>query len=436
MDAQKKKKYELRSQEVQELLGNVPKWIVRWGTFLVSVVLVVLILLANVLNYPDVINSKIILTADVPPAEIKSYTDGPLSKLMVKNYEKVDQGQLLAVIQSAANYNDVIWLSENLPDSFQISSVLINGNFSKKLALGEIQSVYGEYINSLEEYVGFVDLDYYRKKANATRNEIARNQNYIETIKEQKKVLGEEYLLVENKYKRDSVLAAKGVLSKLDLELVEEERLASLYKLKEEESNLSRSQIEMARLKQDLLELELQLIKQNQRLYSELKSKYEQLIGALLQWKKKYLIYAPFSGKVSMSKIWSENQFVHEGDVVLTVLPDNYKRILGRVSLEPIGAGKISESDKVIIRFDSYPYLEYGVVTGKLEAMSLTPESGRYYATVVLDSSYLVTNYNTKLEFSQNMLGTAEIITESRNLFERIIEPLKSAMEIQKVYKN
>lgn len=431
---QGREKYELRSQEVQELLGKVPRWIVRWGTLIVFEVLFLLFIIAKLLSYPDVINSQIILTADVPPAEMKAYTDGIIKKMLISDQEIIEQNQLLAVIHSAANYDDVLWLSENLPKNFNVEAVLNQSFKHKKMSLGSIQSVYADYVNSLEEYQGFIDVDYYTKKANATRNEIMKHQIYINNLSSQSKVLKEEFNLNNNKYKRDSILTEQGVLSKKDLEKSEEEKLSSLYRLKEEESKLSQANIEVAKLEQTLLELELQLKQQNQKIYSSLKAKFENLIGAISQWKKDYLIISPFDGRVSMSRIWSENQYVKEGEVVLTILPMNYERILGRVSLKPTGAGKIKNNNRVIIRFDNYPSLEYGVVTGRIASMSLAPEGGMYYASVILDSTTLVTNYNTKLNFSQNMQGSAEIITESRSLLDRIVAPLKSAIEIQQMY--
>ncbi len=429
-------KYEIRSQEVQELLGNVPRWIIRWGTIVVFFVLVALVILSRALSYPDVINSQINLTANVPPAEMKAYMDGTIKRILVQDQESVQKNEILAVIHSAADFHDVLWLSDNLPDGFNVE-VLLNQKFrEKQLQLGGVQSVYADYINNLEEYQGFIDVDYYRKKATAIQDEINKYQVYIFNINEQKKVLLDEYNLIYKKYKRDSLLTEKGVLSRKDLEKSEEEKYASLYKLKEEESRLSQAKIEVIRLEQSLLELELNLKQQDQQIYSLLKSKFENLRGAIAQWRKDYLIEAPFDGIVSMTRIWSENQYVSEGEVVLTVLPQNYERIFGRVSLLPAGAGKIKKQDKVIIRFDNYPYLEYGVVTGRISSMSLAPEGGVYFATVTLDSSRLVTNYNTYLNFSQNMQGSAEIITESRSLMARIIAPVKSAIEIQQMYND
>ncbi|MBN1116967.1 MAG: HlyD family efflux transporter periplasmic adaptor subunit [Bacteroidales bacterium] len=435
MNEKEKQKFEIRSSEVQELLGQVPAWIVRWGTITVLFVLLLLFVLSKVLSYPDIIPSQIILTANIPPAELKAYTDGPIKKIMVSDNQQVEENQILAVIHSSADYSHVLKLDNLLSDTFSIEYFLSDFFEQERLNLGNVQSAYASFINVLEEYKGFVDIDYYQKKALSIQNELFKYNTYINGLTEQQKVLDREFGIVETQYKRDSLLAEQGVLSKKELEKSEADKLNKLLDMKELISLFNQTQIQISSLEHEKLELELQLQKENKKLFSSLKKSWEELKAEIDIWEKNYVIVSPFNGKVSLSKIWSENQYVKKGDVVLYVLPEDFDQIIGRVSLKSTGSGKVKENDKVIIRFDNYPYLEYGVVTGKINTLSLTPDQGLYYATVLLDSSSLITNHGVNLTFSQNMQGSAEIITESRDLLERIVAPLRSAIEIQEIYK-
>jgi multidrug resistance efflux pump len=431
-----KETFEIRSQEVQELLGHVPRWVVRWGTIVILIILVLLFILSKTLRYPDIIHSQIQLTTNIPPAEIKANIDGSIKSILVTDKQAVEKSQTIAVIQSATDYNDICWLSSFLADSFAIEKYINKELFDKKLALGEIQPSYAAFINTLEEYKNFVDVDYYTRKLNSLQEELAKYKHYLANSKEQQALINKEYLIVEQQFKRDSGLAAKGVLSSIELEKSEQARLNKLLDLKQAVSNQNQINIQITNLEQEKLDLQLQLEKENMNLFSTLKARWNELNGAIAQWKEKYIIASPFDGTVSMNKIWSENQYVKEGEIVVTVLPKETEKIVGRVSVQPSGAGKIMKNNKVIIQFDNYPYLEYGVVTGKIESVSLSPENGIYYAKVAIDSTNLITNYNNKLIFSQNMQGSAEIITESRTLFDRIFAPVKSAIEIQSMYKN
>ena len=61
---------EIRSDEIRDILGQVPLWIVRYGTLLILLIFVILVSGAALLKFPDVLHSRIKLTTEVPPAEI------------------------------------------------------------------------------------------------------------------------------------------------------------------------------------------------------------------------------------------------------------------------------------------------------------------------------------------------------------------------------
>ena len=56
---------ELRSEYVQEVLGVVPHWIVRWGSTVVLLAIALLLALGWVIHYPDVIPARIVRIARI-----------------------------------------------------------------------------------------------------------------------------------------------------------------------------------------------------------------------------------------------------------------------------------------------------------------------------------------------------------------------------------
>jgi hypothetical protein len=74
--------------------------------------------------------------------------------------------------------------------------------------------------------------------------------------------------------------------------------------------------------------------------------------------------------------------------------------------------------------------MEFGMLKAKVKNISLVPittEQGIFYsAEIELNDSILKTNYNKIIPFSQNMTGTAEIITDDLRLLERFLNPLRS----------
>ena len=78
----------------------------------------------------------------------------------------------------------------------------------------------------------------------------------------------------------------------------------------------------------------------------------------------------------------------------------------------------------VNIRLDDYPYMEFGMIEGRVEGISAVPEQGVYCASVTFPMG-LKTAYGKELVFSQRLTGTAEIITNYICLFHRILQPMK-----------
>ena len=52
---------DVRSEEVQEILGMIPHWIVRWGIALFFVIIFIFIAGSFFIKYPEIINAPVVL---------------------------------------------------------------------------------------------------------------------------------------------------------------------------------------------------------------------------------------------------------------------------------------------------------------------------------------------------------------------------------------
>jgi hypothetical protein len=76
---------ELRSDEVQEILGTPPRWIIRWGITIMLLVVLVLLAGSYFYKYPDLISSRITIVSENPPVQIVAKSNGKLDQLFVEN---------------------------------------------------------------------------------------------------------------------------------------------------------------------------------------------------------------------------------------------------------------------------------------------------------------------------------------------------------------
>lgn len=108
------KKVELRSEEVQELMGKIPIWILRWGITVLLGIVVVLLLGSYIFKYPDIVEAEITVSTQNPPSYVLAKATGRLLDLYVNNGAEVRQGQLLALIDNTAKIEDMLLLRERM----------------------------------------------------------------------------------------------------------------------------------------------------------------------------------------------------------------------------------------------------------------------------------------------------------------------------------
>ncbi|MGC9332169.1 MAG: biotin/lipoyl-binding protein [Bacteroidales bacterium] len=211
------KKVEIRSEEVQEILGKPPNRIIRVGISVMLIVLIVLLIGSWFFKYPEVINARIILTTVNPPATLKANTSGKIVNLFASEGDTVRQGQVLAEIENSANYQHVIYLSR-LVDTLENPAKF---NDSLQLKLGEIQSVYSSHIRLIQDYESFKRLNYHENKINAIKQEQKDYQIYQASLYKQKQLKRSELNLSRKQFRRDSILFSDDVIAESDFEKAE-----------------------------------------------------------------------------------------------------------------------------------------------------------------------------------------------------------------------
>lgn len=118
------------------------------------------------------------------------------------------------------------------------------------------------------------------------------------------------------------------------------------------------------------------------------------------------------------------------GNVVACVVPDVTGEIEGRMRVSSTGLGKVIEGQDVNVRLNGFPYMEFGILKGKVSHISSVPEKDSNgvvsYTIEVLFPQGLVSTYGKKFPMIQEMDGTAEIIIKDMRLAEQLLYPIIS----------
>ena len=173
---------------------------------------------------------------------------------------------------------------------------------------------------------------------------------------------------------------------------------------------------------------EINKIKEEMTLLKHVIQSFNQLKKAIKDWEYQYVLKSDIKGQVAFLSYWNENQTVNQGDLVFTIIPSENSSFIAKLKTPVQNSGKIKIGQNVNIKLENYPDAEFGVLNGVVKNMSLIPnKEGLYLIDVELPKS-LITSYNKKIEFRQEMRASAEIVTEDLRLIERFFYQFRQVL--------
>ncbi len=421
---------ELRSEEVQEILTKVPHWMIRWGSFLFFLLIVMLLLITYVVKYPDSIPCQAVVTSELPPEKIYAQKTGKIANILTQNNSLVNENTPIAILQNTANYKDV-FLLKSIVDTLKINNKTFDFPFDELpvLYLGEINTAFILFENSYSEYVLNNKLNPFDNEKRANQISIIELKKRLFTTINQKEIRKQELELQQKDLSRQEQLFSKGVISSQAYE----NRKLSLLQAEREYSSIA---LTISQLNEQISQANknnrgttVNRTREEVRLFKNVIQSYNQLKTALQQWEINNVLKASITGTLSFLNHWSINQSVTKGDFMFTVIPEKNKDYVVKLKAPVTNAGKIKKGQRVNINLETYPEQEFGMLIGKIKRISLVPDANGQY---IIDASLpnkLVTSYNKPLDFKQEMSGSAEIITEDLRLIERFFYQLRKAFD-------
>jgi multidrug resistance efflux pump len=170
------------SSTTEYLLGNPPTWMMHYGISAIAVVLSVLLAMSYFISFPDTVEAKIKLVTANPPIRLMAKASGRVLAFQVQDKESVNQGELLAVLENTARWQDVL----------QLETALKSENFRlpEDLQLGELQNDYSIFAQHHKDFA------YFKQK-----NGVATKINYLEKQIEQLNAMNQNPSLAFSLYK-------------------------------------------------------------------------------------------------------------------------------------------------------------------------------------------------------------------------------------------
>ncbi len=422
---------EIKTDEVNELLTAVPKWIIRWGVSIIFGIMVLVIVFSFFIKYPETLPASATITTTNPPITLVAKTSGKIIFLPVKNNQPVKKGDVMMVLENPGNYKHVLSVS-TLLDTFQ-TNLKLKKNIPEMVAfdslkLGEISTPFLQFLKSYNAYKLFIETNPQQKEIEIINNELGTYSILLTKYQLQENLSKQEFALAEKDFTRFSSLFQNGSISSKEFEDKNKDYINAKKNYENIKINNLNNKITINNLEKNKLQLQLLAVQESEKYQQELFESIQRLKLQIETWEQTYLIIAPFDGVVSLFNYWNVNQAIKQGDEVISIVPSQKQEVIGKLILPIQNSGKLKIGQTVNIRLNNYPYQEYGMLKGLVRNISSIPQKQNYSIEVELPHQ-LETSYKKKLEYKEEMQGTAEIVTEELSLFNRIFYQFRKLMK-------
>lgn len=409
------------SDETHEVLSHPPKTIVLWGNTILFVFIFLIILLSWYIKYPDIIQSNIIITTQIPPEKLIAKTTGRIEHIFVKNRSFIPKNTPIAIIESTAKYQDICAL-KRLIESIDVSKNDIKFPIEETstLLLGSVETSYTNFEKNYLAYAVNQTLQPHLIDKQAQNFELIQQESRLKLLLEQKDLVNKEIEYKEIELERHKKLFDKRVIPAQEWETKNLEYLQQQKNAKDLDSQITIIRSSLNDLNKNKKTTLLGESKDLLILKRDLILSLNQLKKSILDWELNHVIQNSIDGSITFLQIWEENQNITLGDYAFVVIPEN-NNLIGKVKATALNSGKIKEGQVVNIRLENYPDREFGIIEGQVRSTSLIPDHENNLLVDIDLPKGLYTTYNKKLPFQQEMSGTANIVTEDLRLIERIL---------------
>lgn len=413
---------EVRSQDMEEIIGTPPNWLARYGTSMLLVSVVILVFLASIYHYPSVVVGQLTLTTIDPPRPLRAPQDFRIKLVNARHNGAVEATQALIVAESEATFSDIWDLTDAITNIGSLAEQdLAKFPIEQKWDLGEVQQSAYRFQEKQKEYNNLVE----RSLDGLTTRDLERR------IRDQQQI-------VRRAQSRQGPLEDDDVRTRASLTQAEEDfrqKRITAEELNEvrrrrnfagDRLKANRAEVREANFEINLLQAQIEANRSGlsggttEQVGQELRAAFESLRATLDAWNRSYTLVSPIDGTVLLDQNIKPGAVVLRGDNVALVIPKDPGDIIGKMQLPVKGSAAIAAGQKVMVRFASYPYLEFGSVEGVVRSVDDLVTENAFAVTVSFPGG-LVTTTGNALKSKPLMAGEASIITDDKPLLWRFL---------------
>lgn len=239
-------------------------------------------------------------------------------------------------------------------------------------------------------------------------------------------------------------LRQEGIISGVQVDEAERTMIENKQRLQKAQSDIQQAQDELKKqqstYESTLREGELAVM-ESERQIKELQAQITDLKAETVQTKNQIkslqfqlqqrVLYAPIDGTIFQLPVKSAGAVVQPGQMIAEIAPKGTSFVL-RAQIASTESGFLRLGMPVKIKFDAYPFQDYGVVQGRVSWVS--PDSKvkeinggqveTFELEIAMPEPYIQTP-NRRIALTPGQTATAEVIVRQRRVIDFILDPFK-----------
>ncbi|MBD3583797.1 HlyD family secretion protein [Flavobacterium selenitireducens] len=374
---------------------------------------VIVMLLIIALNINDTVSFKEgQIFSDTPQMKINAPNEVRVIKVSVKEGQKVRKGDTLFILENKRTQSDYDVLNADLAAMEHkikiIDQLILNTEARKK---------------SLQQLLG-IQSRIYSTDRKKTADEIAMLNNKLNVSTQQHSILSD-------KFKTDSLLYAKGAISRYEMTETKNRNLDDTKSQLDIKSNHSVKNYDFENLKNNYgrtkNDLQRSIIDVDNQIHNYRRDILE--LRNLIKNGKSNLTYisdelgkmtitAPVDGTISNLYNARQNlQIVNKGDLLTIVAPDR-EHFYAKVTLDEQDLAYVKEGQEINLKLDAYNYYRYGPIKGNITYVSPSDIDRTFYCLAQIKK------YNPNINLKAGYRLKGEVIIEEMKMFQYIMKKL------------
>ncbi|MDF1694685.1 MAG: hypothetical protein P1U56_02585 [Saprospiraceae bacterium] len=421
--------------QIHDLIGNPPGWLLRSGITMVAIVTSILLTGSCYFEYPDKLIGEGVLTSDAPPIELVSRSTGYIERIYAHEGCNVKKGEAVLFINNTTDQTQIIQLEHWIKKYNTIEDIkmMLQLDFVKGLQLGSLQNDYASLELRFNELQQTLRDDIVFQQINNINREIQKIGVLNGSHNKEMEIYGKELELSRVDYSRNKKLEIEGAISRAEFEKFHAVLLQKERQFEGMNNILIQNRIRIDQLEMEKLNLKQKRSKALQNYTFSISEIISRIKTSIENWNKTYIVEAPIDGKVTYLKGVSDQKNIKQGQAIGYIIPTDNQINYVTAEFPGVNIGKVEKGQDVIIKFDGYPYKEYGVLTSKVSVVSKIPEENRdgrlMYELKIPIPNTIITDYQDTIQYKPQMSVTAEVITENKTVFSRIFNQFLSILK-------